>query len=295
MTPVVGFILLTHAHPNQIRRLVDRLNRLFDQPPIVCHHDFLQCPLSIKSFSSNVSFVDPPMRTRWAEFSAVEATVRAMVQMQHRVDRPQWTILLSGSDYPIKSADQILADLNATEADAHMSAELIQPSNLKSVWHREMHNRYYTRWIPMPKSIADALKLNWQRLRLKPEILMRPFVPYNSKLQCYAGSQWFAANQRAIDYIVNFHYTRPQLANHLRWVMFSEETYFQTIVANALDLKINTNDWRYKDWSMGGPHPKTLDQSDLPKLQASSAHFARKFTPDAPVLDDLDRIIFQLE
>lgn len=293
MPPTVGFMLLTHAHPHQIQRLVDRLNRLFEYPPIVCHHDFLQCPLSIESFSKNVSFVDPPVQTRWGEYSLLEATIRAMVHMQQRSDCPEWTILLSGSDYPIKPAAQILADLNASEADLHMNGRVVQPANLESGWHREMYARYYTRWIPMPKPIATTLKLKWQKLRLKPEVLMKPFVPYTPSLQCYAGYQWFCVNRRALDYILDYHHTRPQLNAHLRWVMFAEETYFQTIVANAPELKLDPNDWRYVDWSSGGSHPHTIEQSDLAKLQASTAHFARKFTPDAPVLDNLDRVIFQ--
>ncbi|MBE9012712.1 hypothetical protein IQ250_21150 [Pseudanabaenaceae cyanobacterium LEGE 13415] len=294
MSPTVGFILLTHSNPKQIQRLVDRLNRVFDRPPIVSHHDFSQCPMSIELFPENVTFVQPHVQTRWGEFSANEAVIKAMEQMQKRRDRPEWTILISGSDYPIKPASQVIADLKASQADFHMESDLIDPANLKTDWHREMYARYYTRWIPMPKWIADPLKLNWQKLRLKPEKLMRPFVPFTSDFRCYAGKSWFCANQRAIDYIVNFHHTHPEIVTHYRWVMFADESYFQSIVGNAPHLKLNSNDWRYHDWSGGGAHPKLLDRSDLPKLEASSAHFARKFTPDAPVLDDLDRLLLQL-
>ncbi len=292
MSPTVGFILLTHSQPQQIQRLVDRLNRLFDHPPIVFHHDFSKCPLSIEDFSENISFVQPHVETRWGEFSAIEAILKAMEQMQQRRDRPEWTVLLSGADYPIKPASQIVADLQASQADFHMLTKRIQPPNFESDWHREMYARYYTRWIPVPKPIADLLDLNWQKLRLKPVVLMKPFVPFNANFHCYAGQLWFCANQRAVDYILDYHNTHPQFANHCRWVMFADEVYFHTIVGNAADLKLDSNDWRYKDWSAGGPHPKILDRSDLPKLEASSAHFARKFPPDAPVLDDLDRIIF---
>ncbi|MBD2078387.1 beta-1,6-N-acetylglucosaminyltransferase [Leptolyngbya sp. FACHB-17] len=296
MPPVVGFILLTHTHPNQIRRLVDRLNRLFDHPPIVCHHDFSQCPLPITDFTENISFVQPHLQTRWAEFSLVEAVIKAMEQMQQRRDRPQWTILLSGADYPIKPAAQVIADLQASQADFYMVGDRIQPPHFPTDWHREMYARYYTRWLPMPKPVAKLLDLNWQKLRLKPMSLMKPFVPFSSDFHCYAGQAWFCANQRSIDYILDHYKNYPQIVNHFRWVMFSDESYFQTIIGNAPHLKPDfLNDWRYKDWSARLPHPKILDQSDLPKLRASTAHFARKFLPDAPVLDDLDRIIFQLE
>ncbi|HEY0170079.1 MAG TPA: hypothetical protein VGB98_03430, partial [Pyrinomonadaceae bacterium] len=69
--------------------------------------------------------------------------------------------------------------------------------------------------------------------------------------------------------------------------------YFQTILANAQGLKLNNNNWRYTDWSPGGPHPKTLLVEDMPALVASTAHFARKFDADTDVriLDELDAFV----
>jgi hypothetical protein len=287
MSLTVGFILLTHEHPHQIQRLVNRLNQMFNYPRIVCHHDFSKCPLEIETFSRNVAFVQPYIRTEWGHYSIVEATIQSIKRFHRNL--PDWTIFLSGSDYPIKSATQIISDLTASQADFHMKAELIQPPDFPTDWHREMYARYYTQWIPMPAWIAKPLKLNWQKLRLKPMAMMKPFVPYPSEFRCYAGEQWFCANARSLNYILNYHYTQQRLSRHLRGVMFPEETYLQTIVANAPNLVIHSNDWRYIDWSGGGSHPKILTHADLPKLLESSTHFARKFAPDSPLLDELDR------
>lgn len=75
--------------------------------------------------------------------------------------------------------------------------------------------------------------------------------------------------------------------------MFSEESYFQTILANAENLKLNNNSWRYTDWALDGAHPKTLLLEDMPALVASVAHFARKFDTDTDVriLDELDALV----
>ncbi|MCU0550135.1 MAG: beta-1,6-N-acetylglucosaminyltransferase [Leptolyngbya sp. Prado105] len=289
MALTVGFILLTHDHPTQIQRLIDRLNRMFNYPPIVCHHDFSKCPFAIEQFSRNVLFVQPSIQTGWGQYSLIEAAIQSIKRLHRRL--PDWTIFLSGSDYPIKSATQIISDLASSQADLHMIAEWIDPAMLQSDWHHEMYARYYTKWLPMPAWIATPLKLNWQRLRIKPMALVKPFVPYSPELQCYAGGQWFCGNARSLNYILNYHYTQPKLSLHLKDVMFPEETYFQTIVANAANLTIDSNDWRYIDWSEGGSHPKILTLADLPKILESSAHFARKFEPDSPALDELDRYL----
>src|SRR5262249_20032047 len=107
MTTTIGFILLTHSKPQQIRRLADRLNVMFHEPPIVCHHDFAKCPLSIEEFPTNVSFVQPPTSTAWGTFSLVEAVLRAIKQMYDVTTNPDWFVVLSESDYPIKPAATI--------------------------------------------------------------------------------------------------------------------------------------------------------------------------------------------
>jgi hypothetical protein len=75
--------------------------------------------------------------------------------------------------------------------------------------------------------------------------------------------------------------------------MFADESYFQTILANARDLKLNDQNWRYTDWLVEETHPKTLMLEDLPNLVASSAHFARKLDMDADqeIFEELDRMI----
>ncbi|MCC5616974.1 hypothetical protein LC605_18200 [Nostoc sp. CHAB 5836] len=73
---------------------------------------------------------------------------------------------------------------------------------------------------------------------------------------------------------------------------YTDESYFQTILAHAPNLKLKNDRRRYIDWSTGGPHPKVLLMEDLPNLLASSAHFARKFDidRDSNILNELDRI-----
>ena len=55
----IGFVLLTHHQPQQIDRLLAQLNKMFNYPPIVCHHDFDKCPLSVDHLSKNIEFVRP--------------------------------------------------------------------------------------------------------------------------------------------------------------------------------------------------------------------------------------------
>jgi len=268
MTVSIGFVLITHSKPEQIRRLIDRLNTMFDRPPIVCHHDFGQCDLPVEAFLGNVSFVRPSLPSGWGVFSVVEATVRAIRQMYEVPGSPDWFVLLSGADYPIKPAAQVRRELAAGSYDAYIEDIPIRADHFKTGRGRAIARREATLMEGM--FLADWQRLCYdrfcaKRLRLRPTcrvltlkhpLLTRPFLPFSARFRCYAGSQWFCANHRAAEYILHYHATRPALASHYKRFWFSEESYFQCILVNAPDIKVSNNNYRYTDWPLGGAHPK---------------------------------------
>ena len=114
----IGFVLLTHSEPDQVLALTQVLSELYDGPPIVCHHDFTQCPLDKSLFSSNVRFVEPHFPTFWGCFSIVPATIAGLRLLMRGPNPPDWIYLLSGSDYPTLSPDKVLSMLGETQFDA---------------------------------------------------------------------------------------------------------------------------------------------------------------------------------
>lgn len=289
MTPTVGFVLLTHNKPHQTIRLIGTLNRMFDEPPIVCHHDFSKSEFPKDTLPKNVSLVLPYLETGWAKFSVVEAMLQALQLMYKDKLSPDWFILLSGSDYPIKPAKQILHDLEESSYDAHISHRLISYKNYPTKWEEECYKRYFSIKIPLP--------LSRRHINITHPSLAGRFVPFSEDFRCYAGEHWFCANRKAAEYLIEFHNTKPALASYYRkldrYHISPDESYYQTIFCNAPHLKVYNNHWRYIDWSAKKFHPKTLMLEDLLKLQASSAHFARKFDIDVDgrILDELDAII----
>jgi hypothetical protein len=294
MAPTIGFILLTHNKPHQIIRLITTLNRMFDYPPIVCHHDFSQSNLAVDLSKKNVSFVHPHLQTGWAEFSLVDAMLNAL-KLMYESSKPDWFIF-SGADYPIKPAKQILYDLTSSSYDVHMHHEKITYDAYERPWQELCFSRYCTIKFKIP-FISRGLRFCSRVLTLKHPLITAPFLPFNNKLRCFAGEFWFCANRKSAEYLIEFHSTRPALASHYRrldsYRICPEESYYQTVFCNAPHLKVSPNNWRYIDWSAKGAHPKTLLFEDLPKIYASTAHFARKFDIDADVrvLNELDDII----
>jgi hypothetical protein len=264
----IGFILLTHTNPAQIWRLIDRLDRMFDHPPVVVHHDFSKTALYTTRLPDNISFVIPSLDTGWGRFSFVEAEIAAIRQLYSSPAAPDWFVLLSGSDYPIKSAAQIRRELAASAFDAYIYHQQIDPHDLKLEAHYICYKNYFA-------SSPDAP------------------IPFSDEFRCYAGGVWFTANRRTAERILDFHDTQPALASHYASRLVVDESYLHCILGNSPDLKLFRDSLRYIDWSANEAHPKTLGIEDFPKLIASHAHFARKFDMDhdSAVLDALDRVI----
>lgn len=299
----VGFVILSHAHPEQALRLVDTLNRMYHFPPIAWHHDLSQSPLDVAKVLPNVRLVTPSLRTGWGKFSVVRAFLAAL-ELLYTSDDPDWFCLLSGADYPTSSADAVLQELEAAECDAFLDVHQLGPTRPRaqivgdwnpSLAHLETSEQYRAKdrfynkgqlWVPLLRTRP--------RLRLGRHTFHLPIDgrhPYSSHFGLFWGDHWFTANRRAADVLLSPTANHRKLARHLTRRVFPEECYYQTVLCNSPRLTICRDNRRFAVWNGGGAHPMMLGEAELPPILASGAHFARKFAPGAPVLDDLDRTL----
>jgi hypothetical protein len=302
MSVKIGFVILSHADPGQLLRLVRTLQRLYDDPPIVCHHDFTQSALSTEGFPSNVRFVQPHVRTRWGQFSVVLAALRAL-EILYEESAPDWFYLISAADYPTASADHVVQDIDASEADAFL--DFREASRVPSVAVESPPKNPALRHFVSPGNIEIAwrryigLNLWFPILRSGPRIgrhtLYTPFksrrTPFGPTFKCFYGDHWFSGNQKAAEILLGPTAKHLELRRHLRWRASADECYYQSVLANA-GLKIEKATRRFSEWNGGGAHPKILGTEDLPAIISSKAHFARKFEAGTPVLDEIDRFLF---
>jgi hypothetical protein len=307
MNPPVGFVLLINPFNKlaQSERLIHTLNRNFNNPPIVCHHDFGKNPKFIENCPKNVQLVSPHVDTKWGDFSCVEATIEALRLLYAGNNAPDWFVYLSGSDYPIKSADKIIKDLQSSEFDGFIEHKLVSegdlryppdPDNLQGwkweTWLKQCHKRYCSLRLDV-WSINRYLRFRTRTFWLEQPFFTKGRLPFNPEFKCYAGEVWFSANHRCARRILEFYDHDLQVTRHYRKTLVPEESYLQTILANTQGLKLSQNYLRYIDWTQGGSNPKVLTIADLPKLVNSGAHFARKFdeSADLAILNSLDELI----
>lgn len=299
----IGFVVVSHQNPRMLRRLVMRLNRSFDHPAIACHHDVHQCAIDYRAFPSNVRFVKESIRTRWADFSVVEAFRLALRQL-YDWRAPDWFVYLSGSDYPIKSGDAIRSELFNSPYDAYLDHRVIRYDDLpgqkrdsgfelgfrRPYWLKIAYDRYVARRIRYLR-VDRKGRLCTRYIAIRPPALAPP-GPLKNGMNCYAGDAWMSARRRCAELLLGTEPHIRALVDYYRDCPAPDESFFHTILCNETELNLCNDNKRYEDWRSGSPNPKTLGLADLPDLLASTHHFARKFSDqhDSKVLDELDRL-----
>jgi hypothetical protein len=303
MSTTIGFVIVTYANPKQLLRLVQRLQRVYDNPPIVCHHDFGQCGLNIDEFPKETRFVLPNEKTGWGKFVVVVAALRAL-ELLYQKSSPDWFVLLSGSDYPTMRADNVLADLASCGGDALLDLRGV-PSGPPNLPYELPENPTLQHFVS-----TENLALAWRRyvgfnawfpiIRAGPRVgrhtmyfpfEMKRWSPFDAWFKCFYGDHWFSGNSKVAHILLTPTQKHLHLRRHLRWRVVPEECYYHSVLGNSPHVKIVKATRRYSEWLGGGAHPQFLTVKDLPAMISSEAHFARKFEPNTPVLDEIDRLL----
>ena len=332
MSTRIGFVILSHNNPRQLRRLVLCLVRMYNNPPIVIHHDIGQSPIHQSDFPADVRFVTPHIKTRWGKFSLVMAALRAL-ELLYQNATPDWFFLLSAADYPTMPAEKVVQELTSSGVDALLDyrevPNLSDPRHtialkFSASWYSvSLFSSRFEPSYPTPENsalnhfvLSKNLELAWRRymaatvwfpvIRSGPRLgrytMYLPFddrrAPFTRDFKCLFGDQWFAGNHKAAEVLLNPTAKHLELRRHLRRRNdVSDECYYQTTLGNTPSLKISKATRRFVDWteSAGGPgggaHPKVLELDDVPAIVSSKAYFARKFSTELPVLDELDRLL----
>src|SRR6185312_12543845 len=103
----IAHLILAHAAPEQLTRLV---KRLWHKDASFFIH--LDSKADIEPFSElagmgHVIFVQPRINVRWGAYSIVQATINGFEAIHTSGQKYDFVNLLSGADYPLRSTQYI--------------------------------------------------------------------------------------------------------------------------------------------------------------------------------------------
>jgi len=292
----IGFVLITYRDPKQIARLAAALRALYGaDAPIAINHNQDQSTLDPALLPPDVRWVRPHVPSGWADWGAVEGAFRALDLLYAGGAGPDHPVLLSGADYPVARPNQVLADLRASGADAFIDARPVHPT------HRDPDaaaDGPLGRGVNAGRSNQEVCYRRyyptvWRhfglRLRVRSPWLAPLLSPFSAQRRCWAGEHWWTLGRRGAEAALRAWREGGELVRWFEPRQSPEEAFVHTVVCNEPGLRVDHRHFRYIDWTSNAPHPRLLGLADLPRIAASGAHFARKFAPDDPALDALDR------
>eukprot|EP00128_Syssomonas_multiformis_P016136 Colp12_sorted_trinity150504_noHs@29416 len=226
----------------------------------------------------NVYFLQSSMIT-YRGISMVLNTLESIVFLLRLPVKWNYFINLSGADYPLQ-----------TQADIQEALASLPFSNLSFI--SNMKN-------------PEKLEWRWRKVVIDPGVvgidgnLTKPLAEYpevDLPIELGYGSAWMILSRAFCEYSVNSNLGRRLLA-FFSHTTSSPEHYFQTLAYNSeFSMYVINDDMRSIVWTFegkttpGNQHPFLLDDLQYWSLvSGKGAIFARKFTSDSPLLDQIDQ------
>jgi hypothetical protein len=278
----IAYIILAHKLPEQLVRLVKKLNT--ETTSFFIHVDKktdaekyrkMVTPLSTLE---NVHFLRRRV-CQWGTFSQVQTTldgIRKILELQLDFD---YTILLTGQDYPIKSKEYIQKFFEKREGKSFLEYFPLPTE----IWKHENGG--------MNRIIYWHLYFFGHHRKIFPRF-DQSHLKLLGNFRLFGGSAYWCLSRDSIEYINEFLHQDDSFIKFWKYARIPDEILFQTILLNShlKDTLINDN-FRYIVWG-DSSHPEILCKPDYEQLVNSNKLFARKFdvTIDSDVLDMIDKV-----
>ncbi|HWE13266.1 MAG TPA: beta-1,6-N-acetylglucosaminyltransferase [Solirubrobacteraceae bacterium] len=324
--PVIAYVVLCHHKAPQTLRLVRTIRRLSPRARVLIRHNQPSGYIDAEQArAAGADLLISRLPTRWGGWSLVAATIEAFDHVRRRHD-PDWIVLISGQDYPVRRLDEWELELLGGEWDAIVPAERLGDGRF-GLRPRETRDglvmRYTHRWyrlpqlgvVPrLPRRLVKAVRAVWYRYLYGLQALVtlnelprahgwmlgvrRHRVPWSREVASYKGEQWMALSRRALAVSLDGEWARSW-QRYFATTLVPDEAYFPTVLVNERSVRVNRRQISWLRWNtdVNKPHPVTLDRASLAEAVESGAPFARKFDEDAApgLLDFVDETILKLQ
>lgn len=292
----INYLLLVHDTSN-FRRLV---SRLMDESTFIYVH--VDSKVELEEFKResigfpNLKFSSERENVIWGDISMVKATLNLINDVKKDCDSNCYNILMSGSDYPIKSKKFIRTFFTVNYGKIFLTSMPVHKAWGEEIARIRLNNYNIHSFSSDRKKISlnirsikirhikKAIKIFYSLLKHKRSDIIfkalkrRKFPKY---LTAYGGSQWWAFPMDVLTYIVNFLKTHPDYIKYHHFTRIPDEIFFHSIVSSNFPKNRIKPSITYVNWSRKGCSlPVTFSEHDLNELKNTECLYARKFNQD---------------
>ena len=287
-----AYIIMAHKSPNQLYRLVSRLNDGTSE--FFIHIDLKANSAAfanVQEFGKAVHFIERFDAT-WGGLGLIKPYLAGMKAVRDSSTKFDRVMLLSGQDYPIKSNAQIDDFFKNSRYSNFINYFPIPnyqkwPGGDRGGWYRVDKYYFGNKWYEFFGSKSmNLLSTYLPFFRRKMPNGMKP----------YTGQTWWNLDKYALDYILDYNDQHPEYLHFHRNTFVADELFVQMIIGNSKDERllnsIENSEKRFTIWpKANSAHPKILGKNDLQAILGSDDLFARKFDEnvDTEIMDLIDQ------
>jgi hypothetical protein len=276
----IAYLILAHNNPRHLKALVEALS--CEDCSFFLHIDN---KFDMAAFAQirgpNVFFIEDRVTIWWAEYSMVEATLRLIRAALDSPLGPDYLVLLSGSDFPLRTSEYIHSFF-----EKHRGSEFISIVKIPSREGGIRLSHINVLRIPAARPVLRFMVRGLAKLglaRLDHRKGLRNMEPYG-------GSQWWALSSAACRHVVEFARDHPDVCRFFAKTSAPDETFFHTLLGNSEWRPRIRRNVMYEDWRPGSPHPTLIGEEHLAQFSgqecvmaddvfgAGELLFARKFS-----------------
>ena len=279
----MAHLIMAYKDPSQIERLVKTMSHPDFDFYIHVDAKFDQQPFEYLQQIESVYFIRNRRKVRWAGYSFTQSVFNSLEEILNSGRKYDFISSMSGQDYPIKSISYFYNFFSERLGKNFLAVE-----KFGSKWWEQAEQRI-AEYHMTDFDFKGRYRLQFFINRLMPK---RNF-PYGYTLYGSNRATWWTITSECAAYLVKFIKTHPRVRRFARYTWAPDEYLIPTLIMNSpFKDTVITENYRYFDWSKGGPNPKILTTSDFEALKNSDKMLARKFDIkiDTSILDMIDGI-----
>ncbi len=264
----IAYLILAHNNPGHLSRLTQALAT--ENSAIFIHIDK---KADIRPFlevaAENVHLIRKRVPVYWGDYSQVEAILTLVDTAMAASQRYDYLVLLSGSDYPLRTAAQLEAHFAKYRGSEFINM-VAMPSEVASKPLSRL-----TDYKP-GHGLKAKLAARVRRVLVKASIIsqIRDYKACFGALTPYAGSEWWALTHDACAHIQNFVARNRRIMKFFVNTNCPDEMVFQTILGNSpFKDKVRRN-LTFTDWSRGGDSPSNIEMRHIERIRSENVMMA---------------------
>ena len=209
----VAYIIIAHKNPAQLVRLIDRLDT--DGVSFFLHisknadKGFFDKTKELLKNKHNCVFLNREI-IYWGHFGIIKATLNGFDQIQGKDF--DFTVILSGQDYPLKNNQEIIDTLSS-----YKGMQLLEYAQFPWEDKVERWERYH--FVLNNKHYVYPPYNNKGRLFSLGNSLLSPFITqkrdFPEEYVPYGGSFWCCLSKNALEYILDFSQSQASLPEQI--------------------------------------------------------------------------------